>query len=258
MKESHIKRYRPYDYEAREAFTEQELNYERLEQAIMIGQQKLERFKEEEKYKRYDEWDEILKIRKIPEGCSKFEERKIELYNNFRRLLGCLFFKPEYAKYTNANIELMRMFPQAVLFLIYIALFIFGIYGCIYSYHHISNFAIGIIIFLCFTFSFIFRIAFLELSNTNNEKIIENAFTNTIAVAGLIAAIIPIAMEYHKPKEESHIFQSSDSAYTFNMDQIAYIDTKSNEEGEYTIYFSGGLTVSVPQQVYDEVCATMK
>lgn len=64
-------------------------------------------------------------------------------------------------------------------------------------------------------------------------------------------------MDKAKATEEPMLYKSSNAAYTFNLEQIAYIDSSANENGEYTIYFSGGLTVTVPQQVYDEVYAAL-
>ena len=261
MKNSYLEKYRPYDFECEEVYSKQAFNYERLEQAIINSHLELDKKctieKEKEKEKCQSDWDDILKIESIPEKCSLFQKIAIRIKNDLKYLKVFFIYKKDYAEYTSVNIELQRLFPITMFIISQYGALFFSIYIIIHMLQHGFNIPLIMVSLVSFVFSFIFRIAKIELDKTDDKQIIDNSFNSTIAIVGLIIAIVAIAVDINGNKNDRPVIKPKDCLYSINIEQIAYM-SDADENGEHTIYFSNGVSLKVSQSAYNEIYDEMK
>lgn len=269
MKKSYLEKLRQYNYECEEIYSEQALNYERLEKAI--NHKRMEEAiinahleldmkrtikKKKKKEKQQKEWETELKIQKIPKECGKIQGLTINLTNDLKYLTAFFLYKKKYAKYTSANKELLRIFPIIMYSIAQYGALLFSVYLFYQIWQRGFNIMYAIIAVIIIVFSFIFRMAKIEINQTRSKKVIERSFNGTIGIIGLIIAIIAVAVDINMNKNDNSIIKSSDCPYFINTEQIAYM-SDADENGEYTIYFSSGVTLNVTQSTYDEICEKM-
>ncbi len=261
MKNSYLEKYRPYDFECEEVYPKQELNYERLEQAIINSHLELDKKrsieKEKESEKRQSDWDDILKIESIPEQYRWSQKMIIRIKNDLKYLKAFFIYKKDYAEYTAVNLELQRLFPISMFIISQYGTLIFSICTIIYMVQHGLNIALITIAIISFFFSFIFRMAKIELDKTDDKEIINSSFNSTIAIVGIIIAIVAIVVDIGGNKNDKPMIKPKDCPYSINIEQIAYI-SDADENGEHTIYFSNGVSLKVSQSVYKEIYNEMK
>ena len=156
------------------------MNYERLEQAIINSHlklnEKLSIEKNKEREKRQSDWDKILKIESIPEKCSFLKKRRINFKNELKYLKAFFLYKKEYAEYTSANKELQRLFPISMFILAQHGTLLVAFLLITYMIRNGFNMALAITAFICFIFSFIFRMAKIELDKTDDKEIIDSIY----------------------------------------------------------------------------------
>ena len=266
MMQSDISKNRRYNYEVSEILIEEPLNYKRLEEVFDYGKLeqilinthiKCKEMEIAEENNKKQEWKDKLKIRDIPENCGYIKKKKISLINDFRYLKAFFLYKKEYAEFTSANKELRRIVPILTYTLFQAGVFLISIYSVYMIYIQGIKMSYAIILFLCAFFFCLFRMAKIEINETKNEEQIENSFEGTVAILGLIVAIITIAIDFKSDNRSRNIIKPVDCSYSINIDQIAFI-SDVDIKGEHIIYFSNGATLSIPQSTYEEIYSAWK
>ena len=177
----------------------QEINYDKLAEAVVCATERLEekkdKKKEEENNLQKAEWDRILKQKMYPEN-KKWLQRKLHQFRNeFMAYIVLSFFKEKNTRDAIATLTLIRLATETMFSCVKWILYFFSI---MFIYSFCVNSANNVILlafaFLAWTIARIIRIAVFEIKKMKDSNLILNIFSGSISFVALIVAIVAIVV----------------------------------------------------------------